>query len=174
MNYKEAIKESMEMIARKENSIFLGYNINFGSKAYGTLESIPESKKIETPVAENLMIGLAIGLSLEGFLPVVFFERHDFMLNAMDAIINHADKIKNMSKNQFKTPFIIRATVGSNTPLDPGPQHNQDFTEMFKKSIKFPIYCPTTPKEVEEAYKKAIESDDPVMIIERRDLYDKS
>lgn len=174
MNYKEAIKESMEIIAKKENSIFLGYNVNFGSKGYGTLGDIPESKRIETPVAENLMVGLAIGLSLEGFIPVVFFERHDFMLNAMDAVINHADKIKSMSNNQFKTPIIIRATIGSNTPLNPGPQHTQDFTEIFKKSMNFPIYCPTNPTEVKEAYQKALDSDVPVMIIEKKDFYNRT
>jgi pyruvate/2-oxoglutarate/acetoin dehydrogenase E1 component len=171
MNYKEAIKESMELIAKKENSIFLGYNVSFGSKAYGTMDNIPESKKIETPVAENLMAGLAIGLSLEGFLPVLFFERHDFMLNAMDAIVNHADKINNMSNNQFKTPMIIRATIGSCSPLDPGPQHTQDFTEIFKKSMNFPIFCPKNPSEVKDAYQKAMVTDGPIMIIEKRDLF---
>jgi len=171
MNYGEAIKKSMEILAQKQETIFLGYNISFGSKAYGTLKDVPDEKKIETPVAENLMSGLAIGLSLEGFKPVLFFERHDFMLVALDSIVNHLDKIESMSKGEFKTPVIIKAVIGSTNPIDPGPQHKQDFTEAFKKMINFPIFDPKTPSEVLEAYRFASESDKPVMIIERKGLF---
>lgn len=174
MKYSEAIKKSMEIFAEDENTIFIGYNISFGSKAYGTLKDIPENKKIETPVAENLMMGLAIGMSLEGFRPIVFFERHDFMLIALDAIVNHLDKIESMSHGQFKTPVIIRASVGATFPLDPGPQHTQDFSEIFKKIIKnIDIYEPKTPLEVIGTYELAKKSEKPVIIIERKDLYNK-
>ena len=135
----------MEELAKK-NTIFIGYNISFGSKAYGTLADVPKSKKIETPVAENLMIGLAMGMALEGYRPVVFFERHDFILNALDSIVNSLDKFELLTGR--KLPIIIRATVGAKKPLHPGPQHVQDFTSAFKKLIKFKIYEPKTPKEV--------------------------
>ncbi len=172
MSYKQAITDSMKKLAQKPNTLFLGYNISYGSKAYTTLSEIPEGKKIETPLAENLMIGFAIGLSLEGYKPVVFFERHDFMLNALDGIVNHLDKIEKMSEQQFKTPVIIRAVIGSKSPLDPGLQHTQDFTEAFKILIKhFQIFTPKTPEEVTQAYNQAIESDKPIMIIEDKNLY---
>ena len=172
MKYKDALKQSMEMLSQDKNRIFLGYNVCFGSKAYGTLEGISDDKKIETPVAENLMIGLATGMSLEGYLPVVFFERHDFMLNALDGIVNHLDKLESMSEGQYKTPVIIRAVIGSKKPLDAGLQHTQNFSEAFKKMIKFPIYEPKTSKEVIETYLIAKRLLTPAMVIERRDLYD--
>jgi len=172
MKYKEAIKKSMEMLAENEKTVFLGYNICFGSKAYGTLTDVDERKKIETPIAENLMIGLAMGMSIEGYRPVLFFERHDFMLIALDGIVNHLDKIEKMSRGEFKMPIIIRAVVGSKHPLDPGPQHTQDFTEAFKKMIKFPIYEPQNSKEVLEIYEKVKNFNESAMIIEKRDLYD--
>ncbi|MEK6913859.1 MAG: radical SAM protein [Nanoarchaeota archaeon] len=172
MKYKEAIKTSMEALAKEENTIFLGYNICFGTKAYGTLTDVPREKMIETPLAENLMAGLAIGLSLEGYFPVLFFERHDFMLIALDAIVNHLDKMEKLSHGEYKAPMIIRAVVGGTKPLYPGIQHTQDFTEAFKKMINFPIYEPKNSEEVIEAYKKAKESGKPAMIIERKDLYE--
>ncbi|MDO8528373.1 MAG: hypothetical protein Q7S06_00590 [Nanoarchaeota archaeon] len=172
MKYKEAVKKSMEMLAGENNTLFLGYNICFGSKGYGTMTDIPDEKKIETPLAENLMIGLAMGMSLEGYHPIIFFERHDFMLIALDGIVNHLDKIESMSKGEFHMPVIIRAVIGSTAPLNPGPQHTQDFTEAFKKMIKFPIYEPKTPKEIIECYEKAKNSHTPVMIIEKKDLYE--
>ena len=52
------------------------------------------------------MVGLAIGMSFEGFKPVVYFERHDFMLVAADAIGNHVDKIERISHGEFKVPVI--------------------------------------------------------------------
>lgn len=171
--YSEAIKKSMKMLAKDDKTIFLGYNIKFGSNAYGTLKDISDEKKIETPIAENLMIGLAIGMSLEGYKPVVFFERHDFMLIALDGIVNHLDKIEQMSEGEFKTPVIIRAVIGSKKPIDAGVQHTQDFTKAFKEMIKFLIYEPKTPEEIIEVYKKAKDSNVPVMIIEEKRLYDK-
>ena len=172
MKYKEAIKKSMEMLAKDEKTVFLGYNICFGSNAYGTLIDVLDEKKIETPVAENLMIGLATGMSLEGYHPVVFFERHDFMLNALDGLVNHVDKIEEMSCGEYQTPMIIRAVVGGKIPLNPGPQHTQDFTNAFKKIIRFPIYEPKSSKEVIEVYKEINNFIQPIMVIERRDLYE--
>ena len=174
MIYREAIKKSMEMLAKEKNTVFLGYNVCFGSKAYGTLNDIPQDKKIETPLAENLMMGLGMGMSLEGYRPVIFFERHDFVLNALDGIINHLDKLESMSKGQFTTPVIIRAVIGSKIPLNPGVQHTQDFTEAFRRMIKFPIYEPKNAQEVIRDYIKVNNSSGPSMIIERRDLYDRS
>lgn len=172
MKYSDAIKQSMEKLAEHEKAIFLGYNICFGSQAYGTLKDVPKSKKLETPLAENLMIGLGMGLALEGFKPVVFFERHDFMLIALDGIVNHLDKLEKMSEGQFKMPVIIRASIGSSKPLDPGPQHTQDFSEVFKKIVKnIKVYEPQTPREVIETYEKIINSDESAIVIEKKDLY---
>ncbi|MFC1682214.1 radical SAM protein [Nanoarchaeota archaeon] len=171
MKYQEAIKQEMEKLSQDEKTVFVGYNISHGSKAYGTLTDVPENSKLETPLAENLMCGLAMGLALEGFKPVLFFERHDFLFVAMDALVNHIDKIESMSKGQFKLPMIIRAIVGSTQPLDPGPQHKQDLTELLKKTLNFPVYEVNTVEEIKDAYKKASEFIKPVMIIERKNLY---
>ena len=172
MKYKEAIKQAMGELARDKRTIFLGYNILFGSRAYGTLTDVPREMCRETPVAENLMAGLAIGMSLEGYRPVLFYERHDFILNALDSIVNHMDKIEAMSKGQFKTPVIIRAAVGAKEPLDPGAQHTQDFTRAFREMLTFPVLDLTSTAEVLDAYKKAMTMESPVMLVERRDLYD--
>jgi pyruvate/2-oxoglutarate/acetoin dehydrogenase E1 component len=173
MNYQQAIKKEMEKLSRDKKVVFLGYNIVNGSQAYGTLKDVPKEKCIEMPVAENLMVGMAIGMALEGLKPVIFFERHDFMLIALDALLNHADKIENMSKGQFKCPMIIRAPVGGTQPLNPGPQHTQDFTRIFKQMFHFPVYCIKSIKDVEKYYKIAEKFQQPVMLIEYKDLYSK-
>jgi len=172
MKYQEAVKKSMEMLAKDPRTIFIGYNTFYGNKAVKTLGNVPREKIIETPIAENLMMGLGIGMSLKGFLPVVYFERHDFMLNASDAIVNHLDKIESMSEGQFKTPLIIRAFVGHNEPIDPGAQHLQDFTAAFRDMVDFPIYEPSNSKEVLGLYKKLLNTKGPAMVVERGSLYE--
>lgn len=173
MKYQEALTQSMEFLARDEKRIFIGYNIRHGSQAYATLKPV-QSKCLEMPVAENLMVGLAIGMSLEGYKPVIFFERQDFMLNALDSIVNHLDKFREMSKGGFNPSVIIRATVGTNKPLDPGMQHTQDYSEQFKAMIRnFPIIPLMDSKSILNQYKKSASLDSPVMFVERRDLYDK-
>ncbi len=171
MTYKEAIIKSMGALARDTRTVFLGYNIRYGSRAYGTLGRVPEEKCIETPVAENLMAGLAAGMSLAGCRPVLFYERHDFILNALDALVNHLDKLEAMSKGQWQTPVIVRATVGAKEPLDPGPQHIQDFTRAFQALLSFPVLDLTTPREVLDGYEQARSMSTPIMLVERRSLY---
>jgi len=171
LTYQQAIKQSMEDLAKDKKTIFLGYNVKYGNKGYGTLTEIPGEQVLETPLAENLMTGLAMGLALEGFKPVLFFERHDFMLNALDNIVNHLDKIEKMSYGEFKTPVIIRATIGSKYPLYPGPQHVQDFTEAFQKLLCMPIYKPSNSQEIINTYNHLSDFNYPAIIVEEKDKY---
>ncbi len=173
MKYQKAIEQEMEKLAEDEKVIFLGYNLLYGPKGCGTFGNIPKEKCIETPLAENLMVGLAMGLALEGFKPVLFFERHDFMLIALDALVNHLDKIERLSKGQFKAKVIIKATVGATAPIYPGLQHMQDFTEIFKKLFNFPVFELNNVKDIKKYYEEARNNSNSVMLIERKNLYSK-
>lgn len=167
--YKDAVKESMNMLG-EEGVIFVGYNTHYGS-AYGTLNDVPLNQRVETPLAENLMAGLAIGLSLEGFKSCLYFERHDFIYNALDAIVNQVDKIRTISKNEFKIPMIIKTVVGGTKPFYAGITHTSDLTEIFKRLFHFPVLDAKTPEDVISMYDYAVDADCPVLIVERKELY---
>jgi hypothetical protein len=169
ISYKEAVTLSMTELGQ-EGAIFIGYNVAKGD-AMGTLKNVQLNQKVETPVAENLMSGLAIGMSFEGFIPVLYFERHDFMLVAMDAIVNHIDKIERISHGEYKVPVIIRAVSADSGPFYSGITHSQDFTEMLRAAVSFPIYDPKDGKEVLEAFRKARLSGRPAIIVERKSRY---
>ena len=169
ISYKDAINQSMTELG-EEGAIFIGYNVAFGD-AMGTLKGVPKEQKLETPVAENLMAGLAIGMSFEGFIPVIYYERHDFMTVAADAIINHIDKIERISHGEFKVPVIIRAVTADAGPFYSGITHSQDFTEMFRSAVSFPVIDPVTGADVLNAVKGARESGKPMMLIERKSRY---
>ena len=167
--YKDAVNIAMKELAEL-GAIFIGYNVARGD-AMGTLKDVPSDQKIETPVAENLMAGLAIGMSFEGFLPVVYFERHDFMLVAMDAIVNHIDKIERISHGEYKVPVIIRAVTADAGPFYSGITHSQDFTNLLKTAVSFPVLDPKNGSEILKAFREAVASQRPAIIVERKSLY---
>jgi len=169
--YKKAITEQMTRLSNDPHAVFIGYNTICGSRIYGTLQDVDPDKCIETPVAENLMMGLAIGMSLEGYKPVVCFERHDFMTVAMDAIVNHLDKLPELSGNKFCLPVVIRAIVGHDKPLDPGSQHKQDYTELIQRHTDIEVLKVGTPEDAVAAYDKACRVIKPIFITEYRELY---
>jgi pyruvate/2-oxoglutarate/acetoin dehydrogenase E1 component len=138
-SYKTELTAAMDSLALDPAVRFVGYGVSIG-RAMGTLKNVPASRMLETPVAENLMVGLAIGMALKGLKPVVFFERFDFVLNAMDAIVNHLDKIETLSHGEFKPTMILRIVVGNREkPLFTGETHVQDFEEALAKLVTFPV-----------------------------------
>lgn len=169
LSYKDAVIDSMEKLGN-DGAIFIGYNVRKGD-AMGTLKNVPDTQKLETPVAENLMAGLAIGMSFENIKPVLYLERHDFMLVAADAIVNHIDKIERISHGEFRVPVIIRAVVADGGPFYSGPTHSQDFTCAFRQMVTFPIFDPVTGEDVSRAFETARVSKRPAMIIERKSRY---
>lgn len=175
MTYKEAITKKCEEYATNENARYIGYNTIYGSRMYGTLSSVATNKCIESPVAENLMAGLSIGLALEGMRPVLCFERHDFMLLAFDGIINHIDKLPWMSGEQFKLPIIVRAIVGGSYPINPGPMHTADYTSSLRIALKHtPVYVPRSITELDRAWAEGgLTPSGAVVVVEYKDEYDK-
>jgi pyruvate/2-oxoglutarate/acetoin dehydrogenase E1 component len=151
--YKQAIITAMNDLARDPLVCFLGYGVRHGGRAGGTLKEVPECQLIETPVAENLMMGMAIGLALAGRRPVIYFERFDFILNAMDALVNHLDKISVLSQGEFSPSVIIRVNVGgTQKPLYTGVTHTQDFTKQLSEMVSFPVQKLKVAAEIRAAY----------------------
>jgi pyruvate/2-oxoglutarate/acetoin dehydrogenase E1 component len=118
-------------------------------------------------------MGMSIGLSLEGFIPVSIYPRFDFLILAINQLANHLDKIDEMSEGQFKPKMIIRTAVGSSEPLYPGLQHCSDYTESFKHFFKnINVVKLTKSEEIMPEYKKALESEKSTILIEVADLQD--
>jgi hypothetical protein len=169
IKYMDAVKQSMNTLAL-DGAIFVGYNVRYAS-AYGSLKAVPEDQRLETPLAENLMLGLAMGMSFEGFRPVVFFERHEFIFNALDAIINTADVLSTISDGEYSCPIIIKAVAGSIRPFYAGLTHTHNYAAEIRQFVHFPVYEPQTGPEVLAAYALAREAKGPCMVSERKELY---
>lgn len=174
MDYKQAITAAMTSLAQDPKTVFLGYGLTKG-RANGTLAGVPAERIAllgEMPVAENLMIGVAIGLALKGRKVIAYMERFDFALLAADVIVNQLEKIHRISNGEFSPGIMIRCNVGGKTrPLFTGLPHTQDLTAGFAAMVSFPVVRYTDPANspYEEAF--AALPNRSTMIVEYRDLY---
>ncbi|NCO11758.1 hypothetical protein CO038_01155 [Candidatus Pacearchaeota archaeon CG_4_9_14_0_2_um_filter_39_13] len=172
--YRAALKEAMGILADDERTIFLGQTVGFpGSRfTFGTLEDIPAEKRIELPIMEDTQMGMSIGMALEGYIPVTVYPRVDFLLLASNQLVNHLDKMHEMSRGQHDPHVIIRAVVGSRNPIYPGPQHCQDHTGAFTSMLqRVNVTRLTQPEQIVPAYQRALERKGPSLLIEYGDLH---
>lgn len=173
MTYKQRIAACMTQLAQDKRARFIGYGLKNG-KAGGTLVDVSPEQIIETPVAENLMAGIAIGQSLAGNLPVLYFERMDFLLNAADAIVNHLDAAAQISRGQFKPSVIIRCVVGNRSkPLFTGATHTQDFSEAFRSMLRMRLVQLTASTDIAKEFGTAQEQQlvgKSTLLVEYKDL----
>lgn len=163
----------MEYLANKKNSIFIGQAVEYpGTAMYNTLIDIKKEKRIELPVAEEMQMGITIGMAMNGMMPISIYPRWNFLLLATNQIVNHLDKIKILGKNKLKNKIIIRTSVGSQRPLHPQHQHVGNFTKPFAEmcpNVDFIIL--KDAKDIFSSYKKASESNKPTVLVEFGDYY---
>lgn len=173
--YKEELMKAMNLLAAHPKTIFIGQNTIYGGTSmFWTLQNIPKEKRVELPVFEEVQMGMSIGMALEGYIPISIYPRMDFLICATNQLVNHLDKMHEMSESQFKPVVIIRTAVGSTQPLFPGPQHCQDHTEALRLMCKHVnIVKLEKAEQIFPEYKKALESDKPTILVEIPDLYNK-
>lgn len=175
MGYKDQLVKAMEWLAEKEDTIFMGQSVKFsGNAIFNTLKSIPDKKKIELPVFEELQMGISTGMALEGFIPISCYPRFDFILRACDQLVNHLDKFREMSDGKMLPKVIIRVAIGAKKPLDGGVQHTQDYTNAMREMLKdINVILLNEPDEIVDIFKEAYLRKDgkSSLIIEWGDFY---
>jgi len=163
MKYKEELIKSMEYLAQDQRVIFLGQSVCYsGNAIFNTLSSISNDRKIELPVFEDVQMGMSTGLALEGFVPVTCYPRFDFLILAINQLVNHLDKINLMSNGNMKPRVIIRTSIGPVAPLNGGVQHTQDYTLAFKDMCRdhVDVVSLKTPEQIFPSYQKALLRED--------------
>lgn len=175
MKYREEIDKSMEWLGQKPNTIFMGQAIGFSGHALSnTMNKVPSERKIELPVFEELQMGIATGMALEGFVPVTCYPRFDFFILSLNQLVNHLDKMQDMSMGEIKSKVIIRVAVGSKIPFSAGPQHTQNYTESLRAMLtEVEVIELLEPDQIFETFKKAYERQDgkSTLIIEHTEFY---
>lgn len=162
-----SFREAMKMLG-DAGAVFIGQGVVYdGVAIHRDFEDVEAEQKIEFPVAEELQLGTSIGMAMEGVLVVSVFPRVDFLMRAMDQIVNHLDKIEQMSCGQWRPKVIIRAKVGTKTPLDAGPQHTQNHAKSFREMLtNVEVAEIQDVSDIMPAYQAAMESEYSTIIIE--------
>ena len=175
MKYKSELIRAMKWLGEKDYTVFLGQACKVSGHAISsTLGEVPEEKRIELPVFEEMQMGISTGMALDGFVPVTMFPRFDFFILACNQLVNHLDKMRDMSRGEMTPRVIIRVAVGTKTPIDAGPQHTQNHTEAFRKMLtEVNVVEILEPEDVFPAFKEAYERSDSksTLIIEHGEYY---
>lgn len=174
LTYIGAINEALEFCLQSDPSVLvIGEGVPdpkgiFGSTV-GLQEKFGKHRIFDMPLAENGMTGICIGAALTGMRPVMIHQRIDFILLALDQIINNAAKWHYMFNGQVSVPMVIRLIIGRG--WGQGPQHSQSLQAIFGQIPGLKVVMPTTPHDAKGMMISAIQDNNPVIFIEHRWLH---
>jgi pyruvate dehydrogenase E1 component beta subunit len=172
--YRVALREALAEEMERDESIFLiGEDIGTFGGAYrvtdGLLDKFGPKRVVDTPIAEEVIVGTAIGAAMLGLRPVVELMTINFSLVAYDQIVNNAAKIRYMFGGEVKVPMVIRMPGGAGHQLS--AQHSHSLEVLYGLIPGLLVVAPTTPEDAKGLLKSAIRSDNPVMFLESMSLY---
>lgn len=175
ITYRDAIRDAMfEEMARDPNVFLIGEDLRdpWGG-AYKTTVNVSNvygnDRVINTPIAEESIIGAALGAALTGLRPVAELQYLDFVMRAMDAVVNQVAKVRYMSGGQVQVPLVIRAQGGGGRSS--AAQHGNSLEAWLCHVPGLFIAHPSTPYDAKGLLKTAIRLNDPVFFIEHKMLY---
>jgi pyruvate/2-oxoglutarate/acetoin dehydrogenase E1 component len=165
----------MDFLGTKKETIFIGQAVEVpGTAMSNTLKNVPKKKLLELPVAEEMQMGMSLGLAMDGNIPISIFPRWNFLLYGINQLVNHIDKFKIMAGDKIKPKIIIRTSIGSQRPLHPQYQHIGDFSSAIKKMCStIDVIKLNDPNQIFSSYKKAYERKDGknTILVEYGDYY---
>jgi pyruvate dehydrogenase E1 component beta subunit len=175
ITYRQALNDTLgEELARDPNVVLMGEEIGKFEGSYkiteGLLAEFGSKRVVDTPIAEEGFVGLATGAAMLGLRPVVEIMTINFILVAVDQIVNHAAKIHYMFGGQARVPLVIRTPSGGMGQL--AATHSQSFENWFAYVPGLKVVAPATPYDAKGLLRSAIRDDDPVIFIESLPLYE--
>jgi pyruvate/2-oxoglutarate/acetoin dehydrogenase E1 component len=174
LNYVEAIREAtyLEMKNDPKVSVF-GLDVDDHNATFGTnrglLTEFGPDRVFGTPLSEDAMTGVAVGMALAGMRPIHLHYRMDFTTLAMNQLINVAAKTHAMSGGAQHVPMTVRMLIGKS--WGQGAQHSQSLYPLFMNIPGLKIAVPTTPFDAKACLQTAVRDDNPVLFVEHRLLY---
>lgn len=161
------------MMSSDESVFLMGQGVKspwyVGNTAKDLLETFGPERIIDTPVSENAVTGAAVGAALVGMRPIVVHPRMDFMLYAMDPIVNEAANWHYMFGGSSSVPVVIWGIV--NRGGEQAAQHSQAIHALFAHIPGLKVVMPSTPYDAKGLMISAIKDDNPVVYIDDRWLY---
>ena len=135
----------------------------------GLLKQFGDARVIDMPLAENGIVGMAIGMAMAGMRPVVEIQFADFIFPAFDQIVSEAARLRYRSGGEFSLPMVIRAPMGGG--VGGGVYHSQSPEAHFIHTPGLKVVCPSTPHDAKGLLISALRDEDPVLFFEPKRSY---
>ena len=174
MTFREALRLALREEMRRDERVFvMGEEVGVFDGAYkvtaGLLEEFGADRVRDTPISEEGFLGAGIGAAMIGERPVVELMTINFLLVAIDQLVNHAAKIGAMFGGEVRCPLVIRAPGGAGNQLT--AQHSQSLEVWLASTPGLKVVAPATPADAKGLLKAAIRDDDPVLVVENLSIY---
>lgn len=174
LNFGEALREALDQALERDSRVYaMGQGIDDPSGMFGSTLGLQQKygsdRVFDTPLSEEAMIGMAIGSAMAGLRPVSIHNRPDFLLMAMDQIVNAASKWSYMFAGQVPIPLVIRACVGRG--WGSAAQHSQALQGLFHHVPGLKIVMPSSAYDAKGLFITSVADNNPVIFIEQRWVY---
>ncbi len=171
---REALNQALKEELARDSSVFiLGEEVGAYQGAYkitqGLLAQFGEWRVRDTPIAEEAIVGIAVGAAFVGLRPIAELMTFNFALLALDQIVNHAAKYRYMSGGQLRCPLVVRGPSGAAAQV--AAQHSQALESWYAHVPGLVVVSPSTPRDAKGLLKSAIRDDNPVIFLENEVLY---
>ena len=172
----EAVTQALAYeLKHDENVVVFGEDVGLNGGVFratqGLQEQFGERRVFDTPLAESMIAGLAIGMSTQGIKPVAEIQFMGFIYSAVDQIVCHASRLRNRTRSRLSCPLVIRAPFGGGIHA---PEHHSESTEsMFAHIPGLRVVIPSSPERAYGLLLAAIRNPDPVLFLEPKRIYRK-
>lgn len=170
----EAIRDGLrEEMERDERVFVMGEDVGPRGGVFGVTDGFFKQfgaeRVIDTPLAESMIAGAAIGAAINGMRPVAEMQFADFSHPAMDQLMNEAAKIRFRSNNTFNVPMVVRMPYGGG--IHGSLYHSQSVEALYGHIPGLTVVIPSNPYDAKGLLKAAIRDPDPVIFLEHKGAY---
>ncbi|MCL6550011.1 MAG: alpha-ketoacid dehydrogenase subunit beta, partial [Acidothermus cellulolyticus] len=174
LSYREAVARGLaQEMTRDSRVVLIGEDVGAAGGVFkatvGLLEQFGPDRVIDTPIAEQAIIGAAMGAAMNGMRPVAEIMFSDFFAVCWDQIANQIAKTRYMTHGQISLPLVIRTANGGGVRF--GAQHSQSVENWAMMVPGLKVVAPSTPRDVIGLLAAAIRDPDPVIFFEHKSLY---
>jgi 2-oxoisovalerate dehydrogenase E1 component beta subunit len=173
-NVVTAIHDTLhERMAADERVVILGEDIATRGGVFrvtqGFLDEFGEERVIDTPIAEGMIVGVAVGMALHGLLPVAEIEFADFIHPAFDQMVSEVARMRYRTNGDFGLPMVVRAPYGGG--VHGALYHSQSIEAFYGHIPGLKVVVPSTPYDATGMLRAAIDDPDPVLFLEHKRTY---
>lgn len=174
MTFLQAIREGIRDEMRRDPSVFVvGEDVGAKGGVFGVTDGLQrefgEYRVLDSPLAESLIAGVAIGAAFNGMRPIAEIQFQDFIMPAVDQIISEAAKIRYRSNGDWNVPLVLRAPFGGG--VHGALYHSQSIEAIFCHIPGLRVVAPSTPYDAKGMMVAAVRDPDPVLYFEHKRAY---